>query len=173
MVEPEGFRDFVERRSAALVRSAWLLTGSQAAAQDLVQAALLHTWQRWTKIVRRDAPEPYVRRVMMSIFLSSRRRRSAGETATGHLPDRADSRDRPSEVEVQHDVARALTQLSPGQRAALVLRYFDDLSEAETAEAMGCSVGTVKSQAARGLTRLRADAALRDLFAPKEATREH
>ena len=75
MSEPDGFRDFVVGRSSMLVRSAWLLTGSEATAQDLVQTALAKTWSRWSRITRQDTPEAYVRRVMLSTYLTWRRRR--------------------------------------------------------------------------------------------------
>ena len=86
MGEPEGFRDFVAARSAALTRSAWLLTGDEMAAQDLVQVALVKTWARWARLARQDAPEAYVRRVMLSTFLTWNRRRWRGEFPVAAVP---------------------------------------------------------------------------------------
>lgn len=159
--EPDGFREFVAARSAALVRSAWLLTGDEAAAQDLVQTALVKTWTRWSRIVRQDAPEAYVRRVMMSTFLSWTRRLSRRELLVELVPERADPRDDVADVELRSPVHRALCALPPRQRAVIVLRYFDDLTEAQTATVLGCSVGTVKSQNAKALAKLRESPLLR------------
>ncbi len=85
--EPDGFRDFVETRSQALLRSGWLLTGDWPSAEDLVQTALAAAWPRWTTLTRRDAPELYVRKIMVNTFLRWRQRRWNGEIATGRLPD--------------------------------------------------------------------------------------
>jgi RNA polymerase sigma-70 factor (sigma-E family) len=168
--ELDAFRSFVERRSPALVRSAWLLTGREADAQDLVQSALLRTWSRWSTVTRKHEPETYVRRVMMSLFLDGRRRRWSSEVPYDHQA--AAGADDPGAdhfgaADLRRDVAAALAQLPPGQRATLVLRYFDDLSEASTAAVLGCSIGTVKSQAARALGRLRADPTIQALLPAK------
>jgi RNA polymerase sigma-70 factor (sigma-E family) len=156
--EPEGFRDFVAARSAALVRSAWLLTGDEAAAQDLVQTALVKTWSRWARV---EAPEAYVRRVLLSTFLTWNRRRWRGELSVATLPERAEVRDAFADVDLRAPVHAALRELPPRQRAVVVLRYFDDLTEAQAAEVLGCSVGTVKSQNAKALAKLRECAHLR------------
>ena len=156
MGEPDGFREFVTARSAALLQSAWLLTGQQASAQDLLQTALAKTYARWTRIERQDAAEAYVRRVMVSTFISWNRRRWNGEEPTGELPERAAAFDAYAAVELRADVARVLDTLPRRQRAVVVLRYFDDLTEAQVAKAMNCSIGTVKSQSSKALTKLRA-----------------
>jgi RNA polymerase sigma-70 factor (sigma-E family) len=168
VVEPAGFRDFVAARSSALVRSAWLLTGDEAAAEDLVQAALAKTWTRWSRIERQDAPEVYVRRVIVSIFLSWRRRRSYGEVVVASVPEAPGSRDAFADVDVRQSVVTALASLPPRQRAVVVLRFFDDLTEAQAADVLGCSVGTVKSQNAKALARLRACPSLQDLWTGSE-----
>ncbi len=155
MHEPEGFREFVGARSGALVRSAWLLTGDEAEAEDLVQTALAKTWSRWSGVVRQDAPEAYVRRVMLSTFLTWRRRRWRGELSVAAVPERADPRDAFAGVDLRPSVQAALRGLPPRQRAVIVLRFFDDLTEAQTADVLGCSVGTVKSQSAKALAKLR------------------
>jgi RNA polymerase sigma-70 factor (sigma-E family) len=163
------FEAFVVDRSAALLRTAWLLTGSEVAAQDLVQTALLKTWTRWARVNRKDAPEVYVRRVMLSTLLSWRRRKWFGERPVASFDDAGGGCDETSSVDLRHDVRAALAGLPAGQRAVLVLRYFDDLSEAQTAAVMRCSVGTVKSQNARALSRLRENAALGGLWNGKLA----
>jgi RNA polymerase sigma-70 factor (sigma-E family) len=170
--EPEGFRDFVSARSAALVRSAWLLTGEEAAAQDLVQTALEKTWLRWDRVTRKDAPEAYVRRVMLSTFLTWNRRRWRGELPVETLPEMPAVEDRTAAVDVRLAMATALRGLPARQRAVVVLRYFDDLTETQTADALGCSVGTVKSQAYKALGRLRVCPELRDALSGEEVGHE-
>jgi RNA polymerase sigma-70 factor (sigma-E family) len=162
--EPAGFREFVAARSAALVRSAWLLTGDEAEAQDLVQTALFMTWSRWSRIMRQDAPEAYVRRVMLSTFLSWTRRRWRGEVPVGEVPDRAYPHDEFAGVDLRQSVRAALLDLPPRQRAVIVLRFFDDMTETQVADMLGCSVGTVKSQCAKALAKLRGCQALRGML---------
>ena len=88
LAEPDGFRDFVEARSSALLRSGWLLTGDWPSAEDLVQTALAAAWPHWSSLRRQDAPELYVRKIMVNTFLRWRQRRWNGEIATGRLPER-------------------------------------------------------------------------------------
>lgn len=150
MREPAGFSAFVLARSPALLRTARLITGETALAQDLVQAALMKAWPRWSRI---DAPEAYVRTAMVRTYLTWRRRRWHAELPTGQLPEAgADGWDA---VDTATAVRAALAALPPRQRAVIVLRYLDDLSEAQTAEVLGCTVGTVKSQTSKALARLR------------------
>jgi len=153
--EADGFAEFVAGHARELLRAGWLLTGDWALAEDLVQTALAATWPRWSQLVRADRPDLYVRRVMVTTFLRWRRRRWNGEISTGRLPDRPDRSDALAQVDVRTSVAHALAVLPPRQRVAVVLRYFADLSEAETARVMGCSVGAVKSHAAKAFSRLR------------------
>jgi RNA polymerase sigma-70 factor (sigma-E family) len=150
--EPAGFREFVDTNSRGLLRAAWLLTGDWAAAEDLVQSALAAAWPHWESID--TSPAAYVRRVLTTTFLRWQRRRWTGEVATGELPEvwALDSSEQLAERRVLLD---ALATLPRQQRAALVLRYFADQSEAETAAAMGCSVGAVKSHTSRAVARLR------------------
>lgn len=164
MIEPGGFRDFVVARSPALVRSAWLLTGNEATAQDLVQTALAKVWVRWARVTRHDAPEAYTRRVMVSTFLTWNRRRWHGEIAVASLPDRAATHDAFAEVDLRSLVAQALRALPSRQRAVVVLRFFDDLTEVQVADALGCSVGTVKSQTSKALNWLRGCPQLRGVW---------
>ena len=151
--------DFIAANSRMLLRSAWLLTGDWASAEDLVQVALLKSWQRWESI-EADAPEVYVRRVLVNTFLSWRRRRWNGERPVAELPERA-AVDELSTRELRHSLRGALLGLPVRQRAVVVLRYFNDLSEAQTADVLGCSIGNVKSQAHRALNKLRAAPELR------------
>jgi RNA polymerase sigma-70 factor (sigma-E family) len=157
---PEGFADFVAARSPSLLRTAWLLTGDSHLAEDLVQTALAKAWPRWGSLRRRDSPEVYVRRVMVNTYATWWRRRWRKEVPTQHLPEHASMGDVIAEVDVRESVRSALATLTRGQRMVVVLRYFDDLTEAQTAALLGCSVGTVKSQAARAIAALRSSAQL-------------
>lgn len=154
---PDGFAEFVAARSGALLRAAWLLTGEQAAAEDLLQTALAEVWPRWGRISSGQSPEAYVRRVLLSTFLSGRRRRWRGEVPSASLPEAPDGADLAGRAGARDAVRRALARLSPQQRAVVVLRYLEDLSVEETARTLGCSTGTVKVQAGRALAVLRAD----------------
>jgi RNA polymerase sigma-70 factor (sigma-E family) len=164
LAEPDGFRDFVEARSPALLRSGWLLTGDWPAAEDLVQTALAAAWPRWDSLRRPDAPEAYVRKIMVNTFLRWRKRRWNGEVATGWLPETAAYPDVFALVDARQSLVAALDRLPARQRAAVVLRYFADQTEAQTAAAMGCSVGAVKSHSAKALARLRHSPGLAELL---------
>ena len=148
-----GFEPWVLARRASMLRTAWLLTGDGAAAEDLVQTALVRCWPRWRRIRRMDDIDAYVRKVMTNTYLSWRGRRWTGEQPTEQLPEVAAA----DVSESDATLVAALARLPRGQRAAVVLRFAEDLSERQTAELMGCSVGTVKSQTARGLAALRRD----------------
>ncbi|WP_326557811.1 SigE family RNA polymerase sigma factor [Micromonospora sp. NBC_01796] len=147
----DGFREFVEVRYGDLLRTAYLLTGSRDAAQDLLQNALVVTMRRWRQV---DEPMAYVRRVMVNERTSLWRRLGSRELLTAIVPQREqpDGTDRLAE---RDQLLTALRRLPARMRAVLVLRYWEELSEMETAQLLGCSVGTVKSQASRGLARLR------------------
>lgn len=153
MDEPVGFREFVEARSRDLLRSAWLISGDWHTAEDLVQAALAKTWPRWDRLTRADRPELYVRRVMLTTYLSWRKRKWSGEIPTAQLPEPTGPQGADSDV--RQALVTALRGLPPRQRAVVVLRYLDDLTEADTAHALGCSVGTVKTHASRAMASLR------------------
>jgi len=154
-VRPEqenDFEDFVSRQQGALLRLAVLLTGDRGHAEDLVQTALLKCYRHWSRITRGGDPTAYVRRVLVTTHTSWRRRRLAGtEQVVESLPDRAS----PPPPENDEELRTALRALPPRMRTAVVLRFYADLSEAQAAEAMGCSVSTVNTQTARGLARLR------------------
>jgi RNA polymerase sigma-70 factor (sigma-E family) len=157
MADREQFRAFVVARTPALTRSGYLLTGDWGLAQDLVQTALAKSWFAWPRID--GDPEPYVRKVMLNTYASWWKRRWKGEQASGELPERA-APDATSASDDRDALWRALRRLPRRQRAVLVLRYFEDRSEAEIAALLGCTAGTVKSQAARALAKLRADSSL-------------
>ena len=153
MSEPVEFDGFVEARSGALLQAAWLLTGDWQQAEDLLQSALAKAYLAWRRI-EPGREEPYVRRILFTTFATWWRRAWRAERPVAVLED-LDPRDHHAQVELRQLVQDALAQLPRRQRATVVLRYYCDLSEAETADALGCSVGTVKSQAAKGLARLR------------------
>jgi RNA polymerase sigma-70 factor (sigma-E family) len=163
--EPDGFRDFVEARSNALLRSGWLLTGDWPSAEDLVQTALAAAWPRWDSLTRQDAPELYVRKIMVNTYLRWRRRRWTGEVSTGRLPELQVYGDVFAQVDARQALIAALDRLPARQRAVVVLRYFADQTESQTAAAMGCSVGTVKAHASKALARLRDAPGLAELMA--------
>ena len=149
------FDEFVAARSRALLRTAYLLTHDHALAEDLLQTALAKAWFAWRRID--GNPEPYVRRILVNTYASWWRRKWNGEHPTDELPERADRRDAATEPT---DLWQAMERLPRRQRAVVVLRYFEDLTEAQTAELLGCSVGTVKSQCSKALAKLRIDPAL-------------
>jgi RNA polymerase sigma-70 factor (sigma-E family) len=151
----DEFSDFVRTKSRGLLRTAWLLTGDTASAEDLVQTALAHTWVRWDRIASKAAAETYVQRVMMTIFLGWRRRRWTGEVAAGDIFGVAADVDPADQLALHHTLLSAVRALPPHQRAVVALRYFSDLSEQATADILGCSVGTVKSQSSRAMRALR------------------
>lgn len=159
MRTPDGFDEYVHARRDSLVRAAWLLTGDLHSAQDMVQVALVKTWRRWSS-VRADDPDAYVRQTLYRAFVSSRRRKWAGETPVDVMPDRP----QPAATDAVEDrdrVLAALRTLPTRQRAAIVLRYFEDLSDPDIAALLGVSTGTVRSQCHRGLEKLRETGQLR------------
>ena len=145
---PVSFDEFVAARGDALWRSAWLLTGDMHRAEDLVQTALGKAWPHWDRVSRDGSFEGYVRRTLYTTYVAWYRRRWNAELPIEHLPEQS-SDDNSERISLQRDVVAALARLPRGQRAVVVLRYFEDLTEARTAAVLGCSVGTVKSQAAR------------------------
>jgi RNA polymerase sigma-70 factor (sigma-E family) len=149
------FTDFVTHRAPALLRTAFLLCGGdRGAAEDLLQDVLERAYPRWRRIG--DKPEAYVRAALANAAANRWRTRSrrVSEVPLGEAIET--TRSGHEQRIVDHDqVVRALHQLPPRMRAVLVLRFFDDMSEADVATALRCSVGTVKSQASRGLVRMR------------------
>jgi RNA polymerase sigma-70 factor (sigma-E family) len=156
---PPGFADFVRSRYAALARSAYLLTGDRGHAEDLVQSALITTLKAWPRLAAVEAAESYARTTMLHLAQQAARRRWRREIPTDwrQLRDEAATDQRQLEGTAGSvDIRAALAALPWEQRAVLVLRFFDDLSERETAALLGCSEGTVKSRTSRALAKLRA-----------------
>lgn len=156
----EGLHEFFKARGQALSRTAFLLTGDVRAAEDLVQEAMTRTIARWGKATATGNPEAYIRKVMLNQVRSRWRfrRRHGAEYATDQMPDQMSNADMESLSIEKAVLASALRTLAPRQRAVLYLRFYEDLSEAEAAEILGCSVGTVKSQTHDALRRLRRSA---------------
>ena len=146
---PASFTEYVHARRPALVRMAFLLCGDDHLAEDLVQNALIKAVGRWKKIG--DSPEAWLRRVMVNDHISGWRKHRR-ERLRADVPERAVPAD---DLHGRLSLAEALTMLAPRQRAVVVLRYYEDLTEAETARVLGVSVGTVKSQHSDALRRLR------------------
>lgn len=155
-----SYVEFVTARWSALYRTAYLLTGSAVGAEDALQSTLLKTFAAWSRVRRLDAPEAYVRRTLVNHVVSEgRRRRTRSEVPHGDLPEPAPHVRPTREVDDMLDRADLwprICALPPRQRAVVVLRYYEDLSEQQIAAALGCAVGTVKSQASDALRSLRA-----------------
>jgi RNA polymerase sigma-70 factor (sigma-E family) len=154
------FEEFVRARTPALLRSAYLLTADQQLAEDLVQSALARTHRSWSRLDRTGNAEAYTRKTMYHLQVGWWRRRRFRESP---LED-ADHAGPPEDHAGRLDLRRALQRLGPRQRAVIVLRFYEDLTEAETARLLGISVGTVKSQTAKALTRLRRLTAVEEVF---------
>jgi RNA polymerase sigma-70 factor (sigma-E family) len=156
--ETDGFAAFVAARYPALARSAFLLLGDRGYAEDLVQSALIKTFQRWSRLESPVSADAYTRTVMLHMARRWSRRKWRAEIPGTDVLDTTSSTDQ--DATVRADVRRAIAALPWHQRAVLVLRYLDDLSEKETAAILGCSTGTVKSRASRALERLRSEGLL-------------
>lgn len=158
-----SFDEFVRAHAGGLLRTACLITWDDAEAEDLVQECLLRVSVRWRRVQRMDMPLAYARRILVNLALAGRQRRSRrqAELVGQAFDDANDERlDLNTEAVVRSlsersELIDALGCLTTQQRTVLVLRYFEDLSEAQVAELLGCSTGTVKSSASRGVARLR------------------
>ena len=153
------FDDFVAASVDGLLRAAYLIAWDFGEAEDLVQECLFRVARRWPRVRVMEHPTAYARKVLVNLALDEGRRRTRHRAELA--PSTAEREDEAAVrvlgwVETNTDLTNALGALAPRQRVALVLRYFDDLSEAQVAELMGCSVGTVKSTTSRALERLRA-----------------
>lgn len=152
---------FLVSQYPRMLREAYLLTGNRHAAQDLVQDAAVLVVDKWRRVENASDRVAYTRRLLLNVFLAGRKRRWRGEIPTGELPDTG--ADAPyADVDARDQLRRGLLRLPPRQRAAVVARHYQQLSEAEAASALGCSIGTVKSLTSRGA------AALCDLLEPLE-----
>ena len=156
MDDAAGFSAFVAARGPALLRLGWLLTGDADAAEDLAQEALARFVRHWDRVSRDGSPEAYVRQSMRAIWIDSWRRRHGWTvTPTDTLPDAGTTDGGIDAVPSRQAVADALARLAPRQRAVVVLRFVEDLTETQTAKALGCSTSTVKSQTREALANLR------------------
>jgi RNA polymerase sigma-70 factor (sigma-E family) len=151
----DGFVEFVSARWSRLFRLAYLLTGDRTNAEDLLQSAMERTYARWGRVSRMDAPEAYVRKLMTNVVISARRRPSwRHEWLRDDFPERP--LPSPDSDVVDHAVLWPLVCALPErQRAVIVLRFYEDLSEADTADVLGCAVGTIKSQSHVAMRALR------------------
>jgi RNA polymerase sigma-70 factor (sigma-E family) len=149
-----GFAEFVQAGSRRHLRTAYLLTGNAADAEDLLQTALARLVRVWDRVAAAGDADAYLRRVLVNAHVSRSRRLWRRERPTEDPPD-LPGRDPYLALDERDLLRRALTRLSPGERRTVVLRHVEDLPEAEVARLLGCSVGTVKSQGARGLAKLR------------------
>ncbi|RKN38505.1 SigE family RNA polymerase sigma factor [Streptomyces hoynatensis] len=160
------FRTFAAGRWPRLLRTAYLLTGHHHDAEDLVQVALAKAYARWDRVTRARDPDAYVWRIMLNAHHDRIRGRRVPEFLTTWFPERID-RDQVDQVLARDVLTAALRRLPPRQRAAVVLRYVEDRTETEVAALLGIRVGTVRSRAARGLEKLRADPAVLNLQEPE------
>ena len=160
-----AFEQFVAESTGSLLRTAYLVTGDSGHAEDLVQQSLFKIARRWSRVASMESPQAYARRILINVALDDAKRRSRhrAELAGQSLPDRPPSVPWESEMswgalgaaDDRLELIRALGELPPRQRAVLVLRYFDDLTESEVASTLGCSIGTVKSTTSRALEKMR------------------
>jgi RNA polymerase sigma-70 factor (sigma-E family) len=150
-----GFRSFVEANGATLLHAARLLTGDHHRGEDLVQTALTKLYLKWGRI---DAPLPYARRALVNAHIDQTRRKWWGERPTETLPEVVGRDTDTSASDSRDELRRLLSGLAPKERAVIVLRYYCDLSEHDTAATLGMPVGTVKSTCSRALARLRVEA---------------
>lgn len=155
MERDEEFTAYVAARARPLRRSAYLLCGDWHRAEDLSQSALTKAYLAWPRITRADNVDGYVRQILVRTYLDEQRRRWRREQPSGDLPERLGT-DPATATDQRLDLMRALATLPARQRAAVVLRCWEDLPIAEVARALDCSEGTVKSQTSRGLAALRA-----------------
>jgi len=158
--DEKEFGDLVAGRSHALRRTAYLMCGDWHQAEDLVQTTFIKLYTAWHKVNRQDGLDAYLRKTLLNACIDEKRRvrRRRENLASDAFPDTVEGPDAP-DPETLSDrgaLVAALRTLPAGQRAVLVLRFWEDLSVEETARVLGCSAGTVKSQTARGLGRLRA-----------------
>jgi RNA polymerase sigma-70 factor (sigma-E family) len=153
--DEEGFREFVRARLPRLSRAAYLLAGGHAQAEDLLQSALVKAATNWKRVSAAGDPESYVRKILYHEHVRLWRRRRFVEQPSTTLPERAAGGNEVDQAVLRLVLEQSLARLTRRQRAVIVLRYFEDLSEAATAHALGCSVGTVKSQTSHALKRLR------------------
>lgn len=150
-----GFPGFVRANTRALLRTAYLLTGNGQQAEELVQDTLVRLYPKWYKVEAADVPLAYVRRSITNAYINQMRRTGRRELVFEDVPERTDPHDVLGQLADRDQIWAGLRLLSQRQRAALVLRFFEDLTDEQTAAALGCRVGTVRSLISRGLATLR------------------
>lgn len=155
MTDDLAFERFVREHTTTLYRTAFLLTGSRHAAEELVQDTLVHLYPKWQRVAAADRPIAYVQRGMANRYVSSRRTRAAATESQWELPERWDGTDLGETVAVSRTVWQLLGTLPHRQRAALVMRYFYDLPEADVAQALECRPASVRSLVSRGIAAMR------------------
>ncbi|NEA31048.1 SigE family RNA polymerase sigma factor [Streptomyces sp. SID13031] len=149
----DDFEEFARARTPQLYRTAWLLTGDRHHAEDLVQETLAKMFRAWQGLQRIENPPAYAQTVLARTFISQRRRRSWSERPTSSMPDQAD---RPNDSALRISLQNALAELSPLDRAVLVLRFFEDRSVEQVALDLGKNAGAIRTRTSRALERLRA-----------------
>ena len=168
-VDEAEFHTFVAARWAHLVRTAGLLTGDPGHAEDVVQSALVRVYSSWSRVSGARDVDAYVMRIVLNQNKDRFRRKRVAEQLTAEPPE-VPFRDPTADLAQRSALLAALTALPARQRAVVVLRYWEDFAESQVASILGCSVGTVKSQAARALAKLRVDANLAALLRDPETT---
>lgn len=172
IVQPDAhFGGFVQRHTDSLLSTAFLLTRNSVEAEELVQDTLVALYPQWLKVIAAESELAYVRRALVNRFLNLRRGKASRELVTDLLPERPNQRDFATALADRDQLRRALSGLPARQRAVIVLRYFHDYSDQQTANAMGCRIGTVRSLVSRALTSLRSDPAMSASQNPREASR--
>ncbi|WP_433355996.1 SigE family RNA polymerase sigma factor [Microtetraspora malaysiensis] len=165
----DSFREFMAAHQQSLMRTAYLLTGDAYLAEDLLQSVLVKMLGRWPKLAHVASPQAYARKALVNQYISWRRRLARmAELPTAEPPERSHSSEESTIARLA--MQKALARLPPRQRAVIVLRYYEDLTEHETAKLLNCSIGTVKSQAHDAIARLRA---LAPDLAPRFAEMEY
>lgn len=155
MEDIDGFTAFAASRRGSLVQLGWAMTGDRHLAEDLAQATLDRLWRRWDRISAEGNVWPYAQRTLMSISATWWRRRWRAEYPVETLPEVSSGRDLADEQDTRQIVHGWLRGLPSRQRAVIVLRFLTDLSVEQTAQVLGCSTGTVKSQTSKALAGLR------------------
>ena len=150
-----GFAEFVRAQTQGLLRTAYLLTGNGHAAEELVQDTLVRLYRKWGLVQAAEQPVAYVRRALTNTYLNERRRASSREIRLEVVPDRVDLVDAAARIADRDELWPMLRALPARQRAAIVLRYYSDLADADIADALDCRVGTVRSLISRGLATMR------------------
>lgn len=150
-----GFATFVREHTPALLRTAYLLTGNGLAAEELVQDTLVRLYPKWHRVEEADVPLAYVRRSVANAYVNQTRRASRREFAFAEVPERLDEHDAMAQLDDRDEIWKRLRVLPDRQRAALVLRFYEGLSDEDAAAALGCRVGTIRSLVSRGLAALR------------------